>query len=175
MSRDSATEFAKLWTRVQPNVFAYVSATIRSFQDAEDVLQNVAVTAIRKFAQYDPDRPFVPWIIGIARIEVLKYLRARGNDQHELVDEDLLVALAGACERTFPELDLQRAALAQCLPKLKGRMREVVERRYGQGMKTGMIAEAMDLAPGYVSVVLNRAYRHLRECIDRQATLKGAV
>ncbi len=175
MSLASATEFAKLWSRVQPNVFAYVSATVRRFQDAEDVLQNVAVSGIRKFDQYDPDRPFVPWIIGIARIEILKYLRAHGRDQHEFVDEELLVQLAGACERTFPELDHQRAALAKCLPKLNGRMREIVELRYGKAMKTGMIAEALSLAPGYVSVVLNRAYQQLRKCIDRQSVVKGGA
>lgn len=155
---------------MQPNVFAYICATVRCFADAEDVLQNVAMTAIRKFSGYDAAKPFDAWIIGIARVEILRHLRAQARDRHELVDDQLLELLAGAHERILPDMNAQRSALAHCRKKLTGRMRDVIERRYGQEMKTASIAEATGLSVAYVSVALNRAYRRLRECIGR--TLK---
>lgn len=173
MSPDNQTQFAKLWTRAQPNVLAYISASIRGFQDAEDVLQNVAVVAIRKFSNYDHGRPFVPWILGIAKYEVLHFLRSRSKDPHEWVDDELLTLLAGAYERRFEILDQERAALADCLPNLRGKMRDAVEQRHGEGIKPAVIAESMGTSPGYVSILLNRAYKQLRKCISQRIAMEG--
>lgn len=46
------------------------------------------------------------------------------------------------------------------------RPREVLEKRYGEGLGTGQIAELMGLSPGDVSVILNRTYKALRACRD---------
>ena len=171
MSTDNSVEFTRLWTNVQPNVMAYISASVRQFSDAQDVVQNVAVAAVKKFDDYDRAKPFAGWIIGIARVEVLRYLRQHAKDRHQLVDEDVLVQLAGTWERNLNQLEEERAALMQCLKLLRGRPREMIEHRYGSGLKTAEIAEITGLKPGYVSVSLNRAYQQLRACIDRRRSM----
>lgn len=52
-------EIAVLWTGAQPAVAAFVSSIIPNFQDADDILQNVAVAVIKNYDKYDKDRPFV--------------------------------------------------------------------------------------------------------------------
>ena len=50
----------------------------------------------------------------------------------------------------------------------------MLDRRYSDGMKTGAIAKTLGLTAGNVSVILNRTYRKLRECIDGKLAAEGA-
>ena len=172
MKHDDATRFTTHWIQAQPTVFAFVSAALSSYSDAEDVVQKVATVAIAKFSDYDESRPFVNWCIGLARFEILRYLRDRGTDRHRYVT-DSLGAIVTAFEETAPDLDERRRALSVCLKQLTGRPREVLEKRYGDGLKTGAIAEAMRLAANSVSRILNRTYSSLRDCIGRKLTTEG--
>jgi len=168
MDSEQAVDFAQLWTCAQPNVFSYIASAVRNLADAEDVLQSTATVAVRKFPDYDPSRPFIAWVIGIARFEILNYLRSHSNDRHDFIDEEFLATLASAYEVIHEELDARRHALRSCLSILKGRARQVIEHRYLNGMKTGAVASGLGLSPGNVSVILNRAYKQLRECIENR-------
>lgn len=165
LSESAATSFTLCWTASQSAVFAFISASIPNFSDAEDVLQRVASVAVHKYDQYDPERPFIAWVIGIARFEVMRFLRDRGSSRLEYVS-DSIDDLAETFESLQPELDERREALANCLKHLNGRAREVLEQRYAHGKKTSRIAEALGLTSTNVSVILNRAYRSLRDCIE---------
>jgi RNA polymerase sigma factor (sigma-70 family) len=75
-----AREVARLWTLAQPVVSSYVASLVRDFRDRDDVLQDVAVAVLDSFGNYDPARPFAAWAIGLARNQVLLYLRRKGCD-----------------------------------------------------------------------------------------------
>ncbi len=167
MNPAQVASFTSAWTKAQPTVFAFVSATVFDFNDAEDILQKVASIAIEKYPEYDPTRPFISWAIGIARFEVLRYLRDRSTDRHSYIS-DALPRFAEAVIRLQPELDIRRHALTNCLKRMDDRSRAVLELRYGQGKKSGNIAKQLRLSSGNVSAILNRAYRRLRQCIERQ-------
>lgn len=172
MNNAQVAKFTMLWTEAQPSVFAMISATVRNFADSEDIRQKVASIAVAKFNEYDESRPFGPWVIGIAHYEVLKYLRAQGTDRHEFVAESLN-EIAAAFETVSPELHERRHALVQCVKLLQGRSRDVLMKRYADGLKTGAIAKLMGLTPGNVSVILNRAYEKLRNCVDKRIATEG--
>jgi len=174
MDQSQIAQFTALWTQAQPAVFAFISSTVISFDDAEDVLQKVASVAVTKFDEFDSARPFTGWAIGIAQYEILMYLRTHANDRHEFVAE-ALGHIAVAFENVAPDLDEQRGALAACLKRLTCRSREVVEKRYAEGLKTAAIARLMGLTPGNVSVILNRSYQKLRECIDTRLAADGVA
>lgn len=159
------TRFTTLWTKAQPTVFAFVSSAIVNFADAEDVLQRVAGAAVQKFEEYDDSRPFLNWVIGIARFEVLRYLRDSATDRHRYVAESL-PHIAEAFETIHSDLDARRKALSECLKGIQGQHRDILEMRYAEGMKSGRIAEALGTTSGNISVILNRIYRRLRNCIE---------
>ena len=174
MKNDDATRFTTYWIQAQPTVFAFVSAALSNYSDAEDVVQKVATVAIAKFSDYDESRPFVNWCIGLARFEILRHLRDRGTDRHRYV-ADSLHDIVSAFEDTAPDLDERRRALSVCLERVEGRSREVLEKRYGDGLKTGAIAEAMGLAANSISRILNRTYSSLRDCIGQQLSVGGGA
>ena len=64
-------EIAVLWTNAQPAVAAYVSSIVRKFQDADDILQQVAVAIVKNYDKYDKNRSFVALAIGFAKNEIL--------------------------------------------------------------------------------------------------------
>ncbi len=168
MDHAEVARFTTLWTQGQTTVFAVISATITNFTDAEDVLQKVSMVAISKFDNFEADgsvNAFIAWTIAIARFEILRYLRDRATDRHEYIAESL-GQIAEAFSEIAPEYDGRREALAQCMKQLKGRSRAVLEKRYGEGLRTGVIAKLLGLTAGNVSVILNRTYRKLRECVD---------
>lgn len=172
MDDAQVTRFTVLWTQARSSVFAFISASVTHFADAEDLLQKVATTLVGKFDEYDQTRPFVAWAIGFARFEILRHMRDRDCDRHQLVG-DTMADIAKAFEDVASELEDRRAALAECLKQVTGRSRQILEKRYGSGLKTGQIAIQMELKPGNVSVILNRTYRQLRECIDRKLAAGG--
>jgi RNA polymerase sigma-70 factor, ECF subfamily len=167
MQPHQAEQFAALWTAAQPTISAFIRTLIPQYQQADEVLQRVAVTLVRKFEQYDPSRPFGAWAIGVAKYEVLYYRRERATDKHLFCD-DLVEQIAGRYELFVDEIDPIRESLRYCLDELKGRSRRVIELRYRRGLRSKAIAEEMTLSSGAVRMLLCRVREKLRYCIERR-------
>ena len=175
MESEQVERFTLLWTQTQTSVLAFVSASVTNFTDADDILQKVAGVAVRKFDQFDSDGDtlaFTGWVINIARYEVLMFLRQHATDRHRFFAESV-EQIADAFVDMAPEVDRRRHALAHCVKELSTRPREVLDKRYGQGLGTGQIAELMGLSPGNVSVILNRTYKALRACIEARLSAEA--
>ncbi len=169
MQLSESEQFAVLWTKAQPTVSAYVSSLVPNFHQAEDVLSQVAVTLVRKFHHYDPDRPFVNWAIGIARFEVLKCRRTWARDRH-VFSNDMMDEIGEVFQEMAEELDGQRKVLHQCVEQVQGRSRRVLQMRYFDDLKAAEIAERMSMATGAVRVLLHRVRNAIRKCMERRIT-----
>src|SRR5689334_20684795 len=142
---NSSEQFTRNWTQAQPLVANFVGALVPDFAEAEDLLQNVAVVCLRKFDQYDRERPFAAWALGMARLEALHWRRDRARTPL-LFDEALLDGMPGVCEELAPELDLRAKALSECLQRLHVRARELIRLRYDEELKPGAIAARLNSA-----------------------------
>jgi RNA polymerase sigma-70 factor (ECF subfamily) len=167
MQPHQAERFAALWTAAQPTIAAFIRTLLPDYQQADEVLQRVAVTLVRKFDQYDQARPFAAWAVGVAKYEVLYYRRERATDKHRFGDE-IVEQIASRYELLAEEVDPVREALRLCLDQLKGRSKRVIELRYRRGMKSNAIAEEMSLSAGAVRMLLCRVRESLRRCIERR-------
>jgi RNA polymerase sigma-70 factor, ECF subfamily len=167
MKPEQAEQFAALWTTAQPTIAAFIRMLITDYQQAEEVLQRVAVTLVRKFDQYDQSRPFGAWAVGVAKYEVLYYRRERATDKH-LFGDEIIDHIASRYEVFAEDVDPVREALQQCIGQLKGRSHQVIELRYKKGMKSHSIADEMSLSAGAVRMLLCRVRETLRRCIERR-------
>src|SRR3954467_2596857 len=68
-------QLALNWELARTAVFAQLLAGIGSFHDAEDLLQEVAVSVAQNYGSYDPSRLFIAWVLGITRNHMLMYFR----------------------------------------------------------------------------------------------------
>jgi RNA polymerase sigma-70 factor, ECF subfamily len=167
MQPHQAEQFAALWTAAQPTIAGFIRTLIPDYLQADEVLQRVAVTLVRKFDQYDASRAFAAWAVGVAKYEVLYFRRERATDKH-LFGDDIVEQIASRYEVLADQVDPVREALRQCLDTLQGRSKRVIELRYRRGMKSAAIAEEMRLSSGAVRMLLCRVRETLRHCIERR-------
>jgi RNA polymerase sigma-70 factor (ECF subfamily) len=160
------------WTRAQPSVGRFVCSFLRDRAEADDVLQEVALVIVEKFDDWDPERPFVAWALGIARHVVLTHLRARyRSTKVELSDAVDLVA--ASYEKLEPQAELMKDSLADCLGQVSGQSRQVLALRYTDGLELKQIAERLSMTASNVGVLLHRVRSVLRKCVDQRLKSEG--
>jgi RNA polymerase sigma-70 factor (ECF subfamily) len=158
-------QFTALWTAAQPMLAAFIRTLVPDFQQAEEVLQRVAVALVRKFDQYDPSRSFPAWAIGMAKFEVLYYRRQRATDKL-VFDDELVEKIALSYQEFVEDGDPFREALENCLDDLKGRPRRAITLRYEKGLESQVIAKRLHISTGAVRMLLCRARKLLRQCVE---------
>jgi RNA polymerase sigma-70 factor (ECF subfamily) len=172
---DAAQERAQLavdWERARTAVFAQLLAGIGSFHDAEDVLQEVAVSVAKNYSSYDSTRPFVAWALGIARNHMLMYFR-RYHRSRLVFNEQLLVSIGDHLEAMADaRADLRREELHNCINQLDDRRRRLIEMRYSSGLSLTEIAESLGKSVSAVKGSLHRARKVLEQCVSAR-TSKG--
>lgn len=162
---DERAAMAGLWLEAEPAVRAYVFAAVRNFQDAEDVVQQTALTAARRFDEFDAKRPFVAWALWLAKSRIIDHYRARGR-QRAVFSETLLDGIAEALvERHPPRVSAHTVALERCLEKLPPKSRRLLDMRYADDASMETIAAAIGSTAGAVRVMLFRIRNLLAECV----------
>ena len=126
MQPQQAEQFAALWTAAHPTIAAFIRTLIPDYQQADEVLQRVAVTLVRKFDQYDQSRSFTAWAVGFAKYEVLYYRRERATDKH-LFGDAIVEQIAIRYEVLAEDVDPVREAL-RAMPRAAERAFEASHR-----------------------------------------------
>ena len=166
-------DFAKLLVQHQPKLTMYFRTFVFRRSDVEDLTQEAAAKAWEQLATYDPSRPFEPWLLTIAKYELLSYLRDHKRSRlvfsDAIVDQlsDTLHDMQGKQE--LPGLD----ALDQCLARVPSDDRELLRQRFELDKTGQAIAEALDVSGATVSRRLQRIYSQLMLCV-RRAMREGA-
>ena len=113
-------------------------------------------------------RSFMNWACGVARYEVLNFLRARGRNRLYFSDE-LSLALIEAQEALEQEhLEERRDALAGCMKKLRQQDRELLEACYGRPAGIRDVARQSGRSTHSIHNSLRRIRRALFECVQRR-------
>ncbi len=166
---DTREQLTRLWLEVEPSVQAYVFSVVTGFQDAEDVLQQVALTVARRFEEYDSNRPFVAWALWLAKSRIADFHRKRGRERL-VFSESLMDQLAAALVQRQPERSARQVAMEQCVEKLPEKSRQLLELRYEEDASMDRVAEVFASTEGAVRVMLFRIRNLLAECIQAEIT-----
>ena len=175
MSEDTSTsatnDFAVLWATAFPRVRTFVLMCVPSYHDAEDIIQETAVAAASDFAQYDRNRSFMAWVLGIARNRVLRHWRSKGSMKQILFDEQTLAQVESAFITIELNPDPRQEALEACLGKLTDRSRRLIEHRYVHGLTIETLSSRLGLTVNSAYSQLYRVRVALAECIKRRLRL----
>lgn len=154
-----------LWGRAQGSVKAYIHVSVPNVHDREDVLQSTVQYLIEHFEEYDPQRPFIAWAIGVARYRILEYRQKRTKRGREL-GGDALQMVSDAFVEHSDELEPRSEALKQCLRMLNKKQLQIISRVYYDGASHEVIATEFDMKPNTVSVMVRRIRLALGKCIE---------
>lgn len=164
----SREEFTRLWLASEASVSTYVFASIAEFHDAEDVVQQIALNAASRFDDFDQERPFLGWILWIAKSRILNFYRQQGRRKVHFSDEVLQQLADAISTREATIGNRRREALELCLERLPDRSRQLLDLRYIQELSTKKIAAAVELTGGSVRVTLTRIRTALGDCIQHR-------
>jgi RNA polymerase sigma-70 factor, ECF subfamily len=135
---------------------------------AEDLTQETFLRALRSIRQYQPSRPFKPWLYAIA-VNVARDHFKRADSRYAVsLADDELVALADPIE--LDEAigdDDQRVATA--IVALPVHQRETIILRYYQDLALAEIAEVLAIPIGTVKSRLSLGLRQLRSWLKDEA------
>lgn len=160
------------WTTVQPVISAFLTTVVRDFRDRDDLLQEIAIAVLESYANYDPQRPFVAWALGVARNQVGTYLRKHRRNR-VVLDAVAVENVAAAFER-IPSVQIQQLDhLRECLQNLDGRAKQICILRYEDDLKPAAIANLIDMSSNAVSKMLQRIREQLRECMERKSATES--
>jgi RNA polymerase sigma-70 factor (ECF subfamily) len=166
-------EFAELLARHQGQLLGYIYSLVRDLDDADDLFQQTSLVLWDKFDVFDPSRSFVGWACGVARFEVLNFLRARRRDRLYFSDELSLALIEAQEELEQERLEERRTALAGCLQKLRDRDKDLLEACYERSAGVREVARARGRSPQSIHNSLRRIRRALFECVRRSLAQGG--
>ena len=162
-------EAATLLTRYHAALYCYVFSCVRSHHDAEDILQNVALTVMESIGRLRSADGFLPWAREIARYCVLTHRRKTRRETP--LDPELVQRLAEAAEELERDepTPAHHEALLACLAHLPGESRRLLLQRYRRPAgEVSTLATKLGRSIQSIYARLKRIKAVLRECIRRR-------
>jgi RNA polymerase sigma-70 factor, ECF subfamily len=165
-SFDSPSEFIDLFLKAEPRLYAFIRSQIPHRADAEDVLQETAVTLWSKFSDFERGSNFTAWAHQIARFKIQHY-RKKQTRRRSLFSNEFVSLVATRSEEMSKELESMNAMLAECMSRLAAADREVLQMCYGSDTTIAALAKQLGRPVNTIKSVLKRSRKSLYDCIQR--------
>ena len=145
-----------------------VYSRLRDREAVDDVMQEVALAAVRQSAPIADVNKVAPWLYRLAVRQVLLYRRKMGRRRKLL---DRYVTRVHSTEEQYGDTDPlnwllareRRGMIRQALQKLSGRDAEILLLKYTEGWSYHQIANHLGVSHSAVEARLHRARQRLRE------------
>jgi RNA polymerase sigma-70 factor (ECF subfamily) len=161
--------YAALLRDVLPVLRAMVRRSCRDPQDVDDIVQEVLLSLHAVRHTYDPARPFVPWLLTIARRRAADAARrSSSRATYETPAGVLPETFSGPGTKIEQDSSDDRTAIADALAELAPGQREAVEVLKVRGLS---LKEASELTGKSVSALKTNVHRALR-ALRRAMTTK---
>ena len=149
---------------------SFLAGQVYHMDDADDLAQEVFITAFRRLHTFRRDGDFGAWLRGIARNLVRMHFRGAGRRSRaldrfrgevaEIAGEEMDAAAAASRSEGIE-------ALLRCVARLPDRMRQAVQAGLDGAQPAAMAAE-MRTTIGAIYQIHWRAHQLLRECVARE-------
>ena len=163
---DAHERFTRLLLESEPVMLRSILVTVPHRADAREILQETAVALWRQFETYDPERPFLNWAMGFARIETRRFL-AKETRRAQLSEKPMAV-LEQEMQGSHEFDSALEKHLVTCLGKLNDKTRRLIQGYYHDGHSPEVLSEREGRTVEAIYKAIQRARRDLQACIERQ-------
>lgn len=159
-------------------ILGFIHALTRDYDVAEEIFQDVAVTILQESGRPTSVENFLGWAREVARHRVADYYRQHARRSSLVQPSGAMieaVALAFAENEVGPQANqLRMKSLLECLERLSGRARDVIEGFYRDRKSIKDLAAGLEWKEGSVKVALSRARKLLADCIQVKLRVEQA-
>ena len=164
--------FVARFAHHEPDLRRFVRSLLPTWTDADEVVQQTAIVAWRKFDQYDPDTNFMKWACVIARFEALAYRRKMARDRL-VFREEIMEMMADEGAEELDSRRVEHEALEACLAAMPEKQRRFVTLAYTPGVKVKELAEEAGSSAAAFYMRLKRLRRQLQVCVESKMEEEG--
>ena len=183
MTQLEKEEYARLLRESQTKLWTIAAAIVGDRTLAEDIVQEAAITGLRRLADFTEGTNFVGWISQIVRFTALNHLKTRKRrkivalDVHQEMAEDGLtkgdvadkaVTMQGSLAPNQTEFDDE---VARAIQNLDPERRACFLLRVVHNLAYTEISEMLEIPPGTAMSHVHRAKTELRRALE--ATSQG--
>jgi len=174
--RGDLAAFEELYKAHAGKLFSVACRMLGNPADAEDLLQEIFLSAHRKLDGFRGESALGTWLYRLATNHCLDYLRSRAARTNQLTDalDDergyVEPDRGGLAERSITKMDLERA-----LAQLPEGCRAAFVLHDVQGLEHREVAEALGIAEGTSKSQVHKARLRLRLLLSGTSERGGAV
>ena len=164
--RRDVSAFEELYERHSRIVYSLVLRILRQGSTAEEVVQDIFLQLWRNSARYDTSRPFVPWLLTLARNRALDHLRLKSERQRRREEQtEEFPQIAAAAPEYEKALDEKRRAerVRALIGSLPPAQKKAIELAYFEGLSHSEIAASLNEPLGTVKSWIRNGLMRLKE------------
>jgi RNA polymerase sigma factor (sigma-70 family) len=168
--------FEELYSRYRPRIASFVCGMVRDEGRAEDLTQEVFLSALRRLRETDSEINFKPWVYRIARNQAIDHHRRTSRAEEISMDADFGLRPSDH-QRLVEAVAPDRALVARerldhlcgAFDELSDVQARVIVLRELEGRSYREIAEQVGITRGAVEAALFRARRRLESEYEQLA------
>ena len=157
--------YATLLTETTRLLRPFLSKRLRFSNEVDDLLQEILLSIHKARHTYDGKRPYKPWAYAIAKFRLLDHLRAHYSDQlRHAIDFD---ELEENLHEHVTESEMSYESISGEVQKLPEKQALILQLMHQEGYTAKEVAEKIGMNESAVKVAAHRAYKILRERLER--------
>jgi len=169
-SAGCADSFCQLVEQNHRRIRLYLGKYVHCSAQVDDVAQEVFWVAFRQLKNFRGESKFSTWLIGIARIKALEFLKAETKgrrNRKQFFEAEIASRQIARLEKDAQSVlaEQQLSAMQVCLDQLPEKSRELINRYYFEQQAAKSIAAQSKVSTGSVRMKLFRIRQILQKCI----------
>ena len=166
--------YGEIIERYQGKLFAYLYRLIGSYDEAQDLLQNVFIKVYRNLQSYDTNRKFSSWIYRIAHNEAVNYVKRKSlkrfipwEDIASAKDKLEMVSLEERADKAWLRKEV-KGEVNLAINRLPFKYKQVLLLKYFFDKSYEEISEILGKPVNTVGTLISRAKKKLAEELKGQ-------
>ncbi|MBG0808038.1 sigma-70 family RNA polymerase sigma factor [Methylosinus sp. H3A] len=161
--------YAQLLSELLPMLRRVVAHKWSGMLDVEDVVQEIIISVHTVRHTYDPERPFMPWLMTIATRRSLDAARRRRvRSAIETTVDVMPETFSGDQTKTEQESSDDQEAILRAMEQLPDGQREALELLKVQGLSLREASAVTGKSIASLKVSVHRALRAMRGILERR-------
>lgn len=143
----------------------FLSKNLSNSSEVDDVLQEVLISIHKARHTYDGNRPYKPWVYAIAKFRLQDHLRAHYADHLRHAVE--LSEVENILPEDVTESAISYESISGEIHKLPAKQATILQLMHQDGYTAKEVAQKLGMNESAVKVAAHRAYKVLREKLER--------